>query len=133
MSLKYFALVAPLAMLTAVALPAATPPKAAAPPAATATGPVDLQTATCGQFQNALYLADPGKNPTKDRQETAIAAQDVLIQGLMWVNGYSAGRKGVKAMQTFDKDYITGTIEKLNVICKANGKAMRFVDAAAKL
>lgn len=128
---REFAVLALVASMLGSTVAYAGQPKEAV--AETATGPVDLQTATCGQFQNALYLANPGDNPSQDRKETAIAAQDVLIQGLMWVNGYMAGRKGVATMKPFDDDFIKGTIGELNRICKANGKAMRFVDAAAQL
>lgn len=105
----------------------------AAAPGITATGPVDLQTANCGQFQRALAMANPGKNPSPARQDAAIASQDVLIQGLMWVSGYLSGRSQGKAVIPFDADFISQTVNKLAKICKANGASTRFVDAAAKL
>lgn len=118
---------------TAMAAPSAANSAAPAVEPATATGPVDLQTATCSQFERALFMANPGKNPSEDRQDSAIAAQDVLIQGLMWVSGYLSGRSQGKAVVPFDDVFITTTIEKLYKNCQASGPDSLFVDAAAKL
>lgn len=127
MTLNKFVMLVPIAMV------AATAAMAAAPPAKTAPPPIDLQNASCAQFQKALSYANPGEKPTKERQEFAIIAQDALIQALMWVNGYQTGRSGMKSMKAIDDAYITNTIVKLNTICKSGGGTMRLADAVAKL
>lgn len=128
MRMKSILLAAP-----AIALLAATAAAAATAPAKPVSPPVDLQSATCAQFERALYYANPGKNPTKERESFAVTSQDALIQAMMWMNGYLTGRDGAKGMQSVDRDFIINTIGKLDKICKAGGDSMRLVDAAAKL
>jgi hypothetical protein len=126
MQLKKLALVAPIMLLTAAAA-------SAAAPAAKHPDLVDVQSANCAQFAQALAYAKLPAKPTKKQQETAALAQDDIILALTWMNGYLAGRDPAKGAPAFEKEWIVSSIGKLSEICKANSGAMLLRDAAAKL
>jgi hypothetical protein len=126
MKVKIVALVAPL-LLSAVTTASAAPPAAKHPEL------VDVQSANCAQFAQALNYAKLPAKPTKKQKETAALAQDDIILALTWMNGYLAGRDPAKGAPAFEKEWIVSSIGKLSEICKANSGAMLLRDAAAKL
>ena len=102
------------AALTTLAI---TPALAAEP-----AGPLDV---TCGDMTATLRLADPGKNPSKERRQQAIEAQDDVAIGLYWIHGYLVGTKGAAA-PPLTREWMESEIVRLVDLCKANspdGKA----------
>jgi len=125
---KIVALVAPCVLLAAVAA------SAASPDAKPESDLVDVQAATCAQFEKAMSYAKPVENPTEKQAAFAVLAQDDLILAMTWVNGYLAGRDGLKGgAHAFTQDWIVTYMGKMTAICKANSGAMLLTDAAAKL
>lgn len=126
MQLSSLALVAPLSLLIAAAASAAT------------TDPkvpdlIDVQAATCAQFEKAMVYARLPAKPTEKQKAFAVLAQDDLVLAMTWLNGYLAGRDGAKGAHALDKDWIVTHMGKLAAVCKANSGAMLLRDAAAKL
>jgi hypothetical protein len=118
--------VAPSLLLAATAA-------SAAGPAAKHPDLVDVQSANCAQFAQAMNYAKLPAKPTKKQKEFAALAQDDLVLAMMWVNGYLAGRDGAKGTHAFEKEWIVTYIGKLAEICRANSGDMLLRDAAAKL
>jgi hypothetical protein len=109
--------VAARALLAALATLTMTPAFAAEPP-----GPLDV---TCGDMIATLRVADPGKNPSKERQRQAIEAQDDIAIGLYWIHGYLVGAKGAAA-PPLTKAWMEGEVVRLVEVCKVkspDGKA----------
>lgn len=125
MKVKIVGLLAPLLLLASVA--------SAASPAAKEPELIDVQSANCAQFAQALEYAKLPAKPTQKQKEVAALAQDDIILALTWMNGYLAGRDPGKGAPAFEKGWIVSSIGKLSAICKANSGAMLLRDAAAKL
>lgn len=105
------------AFLTALAILAVAPAFAAEP-----AGPLDV---TCGDMIATLRVADPGKNPSKERQQQAIEAQDDVAIGLYWIHGYLVGTKGAAA-PPLTRAWMETEIVRLVEVCKTkspDGKA----------
>jgi len=98
------------AFLAAVAMLAVTPALGAEP-----AGPMDV---TCGDMIATLRVADPGKNPSKERQRQAIEAQDDVAIGLYWIHGYLVGTKG-EAAPRLTKEWMQTEVVRLVEVCKA--------------
>jgi hypothetical protein len=80
----------PLALAACAALAIA-----AAPSTKTATGADsdrDLLDAKCSQFLDMLAAANPGTNPSPERQAEAKEAQKDAYQAMIWVHGYLSGK-----------------------------------------
>lgn len=95
----------------------------------------DLLGATCGQYQAALRAATPGPTAGPKAKERAAAAQDDIVNAMMWVHGYQSGRAGPQRMEPLTKAWMVDTVGKLSAACRTyspNGK-MRIARAAAKL
>ncbi len=111
------AILAAGAFLAALATLAITPAFAAEP-----AGPLDV---TCGDMIATLRVADPGKNPSKERQRQAIEAQDDVAIGLYWIHGFLVGSKGAAA-PPLTRAWMESEIVRLVEVCKArspDGKA----------
>jgi len=104
---------------------------AAGPPAASA----DLLSATCGDYLAAADLADPGKGASRERLRQAEAAQDALVDAMLWVHGYMSGRSAPAAPQPLTRDWMIETIRKLAESCRKNSPdgTLRLADAAMRL
>lgn len=127
MGMKIAALVAPFALLAASAATAASPD-------AKSPDLIDVQSANCAQFAKAMAYAKPPAKPTKKQEAFAVLAQDDLILAMTWVNGYLAGRDGLKGgAHRFTNDWIVTYMGKMSAICKANSGSMLLTDVAAKL
>jgi hypothetical protein len=127
MNLKNFALVAPLMLLVSATATAATPD-------GKPSDLVDVQSANCAQFEKAMSYAKPPAKPTKKQEAFAVLAQDDLVLAMTWVNGYLAGRDGLKGgAHAFTQDWIVTHMRKMTEICKANSGTMLLTDVAAKL
>lgn len=117
----------------------ATPPPAAqaSPPPATALAPEnDLLGYTCSDYLHALDLADPGANPTADRQAAALNAQDDLVNAMMWLHGYQTGRDGPAAAAVpLTRSWMVENVGKLADACVANSPdgSLPLASAVAKL
>jgi hypothetical protein len=98
------------AFLAAVAVLAITPAFAAEP-----AGPMDV---TCGDMIATLRVADPGKNPSEERQRQAIEAQDDVAIGLYWIHGYLVGTKG-QAAPRLTREWMQTEVVRLVDVCKA--------------
>lgn len=96
--------------LAALAILAITPAFAAEP-----AGPLDV---TCGDMIATLRVADPGKSPSKNRQQQAIEAQDDVAIGLYWIHGFLVGSKGAAA-PALTKAWMESEIVRLVEVCKA--------------
>jgi hypothetical protein len=83
--------------------------------AAEPAGPMEV---TCGDMIATLRVADPGKNPSKDRQRQAIEAQDDVAIGLYWIHGYLVGSKG-DAAPKLTRGWMESEIVRLVELCKA--------------
>jgi hypothetical protein len=123
---KNLALVAPIMLLAAAAASAATPD-------AKVPDLIDVQAATCAQFEKAMSYAKLPAKPTEKQKAFAVLAQDDLVLAMTWLNGYLAGRDGAKGAHALDKEWIVTHMGKLAAVCKANSGAMLLRDAAAKL
>lgn len=80
---------------------------------------------TCGDMMRALRIADPGKNPTAERQRAAIEAQDDIAGGLYWIHGYRTGTMGSN-VPALTPDWMGKELKSLVASCKAsspNGNA----------
>ncbi len=127
MKRKIVALVAPFLLFTAAVATAAAPD-------GKPSDLIDVQGATCAQFAKAMAYAKPPAKPTKKQAAFAALAQDDLVLAMTWVNGYLAGRDGLKGgAHTFTQDWIVTYMGKMTEICKANSGAMLLTDVAAKL
>jgi hypothetical protein len=98
------------ALLAALATLAITPVFAAEP-----AGPLDV---TCGDMIATLRVADPGQNPTEERQRQAVEAQDDVAIGLYWIHGYLVGTKG-DAAPRLTKEWMQSEVVRLVEVCKA--------------
>jgi hypothetical protein len=98
------------AFLAAGAVLAVTPAFAAEP-----AGPLDV---TCGDMIATLRVADPGTNPTEERQRQAVEAQDDVAIGLYWIHGYLVGTKGAAAPR-LSKEWMQSEVVRLVEVCKA--------------
>jgi hypothetical protein len=92
------------------AILAAAPASAAEP-----AGPLDV---TCGDMIATLRVADPGPNPSPERQRQAVEAQDDVAIGLYWIHGYLVGTKG-EAAPRLSKDWMQAEVVRLVEMCKA--------------
>lgn len=98
------------ALLAALATFAITPVFATEP-----AGPLDV---TCGDMIATLRVANPGKNPSKERQRQAIEAQDDVAIGLYWIHGYLVGSKG-NAAPKLTKAWMEAEVVRLVEVCNA--------------
>jgi hypothetical protein len=97
---------------------------------------VNLADASCGQYIEVLKRADPGKSPTKSAAKTARAAQDTIIDIMVWVHGFQSGRAGPDAqLMKFDDAFIQSNVVRMAQTCQAKSPdgAMRLVDVARGL
>jgi hypothetical protein len=127
MKMQIVAFVAPFLLLTAAVATAAAPD-------GKPSDLIDVQSANCAQFEKAMSYAKPPAKPTKKQEAFAVLAQDDLVLAMTWVNGYLAGRDGLKGgAHSFTKDWIVTYMGKMTAICKANSGSMLLTDVAAKL
>jgi hypothetical protein len=98
------------AFVAAVAVLAITPAFAAEP-----AGPLDV---TCGDMIATLRVADPGPNPSPERQRQAVEAQDDVAIGLYWIHGYLVGTKG-EAAPKLTRAWMQTEVVRLVEVCKA--------------
>lgn len=119
-------LVTPILLLTAGAT-------SAAPADTKASDLVDVQAATCAQFEKAMSYAKPIEKASKKQAVFAELAQDDLVLAMTWVNGYLAGRDGTKSAHPFNQEWVVTYMGKLATVCKANSGSMLLTEAAAKL
>ena len=107
-----------------------------APAAAqTATMPPngDLLGTSCGEFLAVLAVANPGQNPSSDRQAAAQRAQHQSFLMMIWVNGYLTAKNGTPpAKAALTRDWLTNTTGAMVKVCKANPNQSIF-EAAGKL
>lgn len=81
----------------------------------------DLIGMSCGEFLATLAVANPGQNPTSDRQAQAQRAQNIVFYRMLWASGYLTARNGVPpASASFTRDWITTTTGAIAAKCKAN-------------
>ncbi len=138
-------LVAPLIMLSVSALAqtaaqVADAPKLpgvgtapAAPTAPPMTPNTDLLGTSCGEFVSMLAVANPGNNPTSDRQSQATRAQRDVFMLVVWTHGYVTGKSGADLSKVaLTKDWITKNTAALAKVCKANPNLSTY-QAAGKL
>jgi hypothetical protein len=94
----------------------------------------DLLDTTCTQYLQALNIANPGTKPNPDRAAQAAAAQDDIVQALMWVHGYLTGRDGKAGpSRPLNREWIVTYVGKVATICRSGAGTVRLTDAAAKL
>ncbi|HPU15485.1 MAG TPA: hypothetical protein PK808_05330 [Polymorphobacter sp.] len=138
-------LVAPLIMLSVSALAqtaaqvadAPTLPGVGTAPAAPTAPPMtpntDLLGTSCGEFVSMLAVANPGNNPTSDRQSQATRAQRDVFMLVVWTHGYVTGKSGADLSKVaLTKDWITKNTAALAKVCKANPNLSTY-QAAGKL
>ena len=121
-------------MLPAMLLAAIPAPVSAQAQAQTADP--DLLAVTCGEYLTAARIADPGKNPSKQRAAQALDAQDSMADAMLWVHGYLTGRASPSAQPVpLTKQWMVDHVGRLAKVCidnSSDGK-MRLVDAAMML
>lgn len=96
----------------------------------------DLLDATCGQYLQAARAADPGERPSRQRRREAEAAQDSLVDAMLWVHGYTTGLTGAsQAPAPLTREWIVEHIRRLAQTCQSQSPdgSMRLVDAARQL
>lgn len=105
------------------------------PPLSAADAPqADLLDTTCGQYLEALTIAQPPKGASKKQTALAVSAQDDLVQAMMWVHGYITGRDGSAGMtRPLNRAWMVENVGKLAGICQAAPDTLRLADAATKL
>jgi hypothetical protein len=123
----------------AAALVAATATAGFAQATATAAAPMTPPTATsdllevsCAEFTRVLAIANPGQNPSQERQGAATRAQHDIYMVMIWVNGYATAKSKDPAQTVLSQQWITKNVAALNKACKTDPK-MSVFDAAAKL
>lgn len=96
----------------------------------------NLLNTTCADYRAALLVADPGKKPSAAAKIAAAEAQDDIINGLMWIHGFAAGRAAPGTVTPpLTKSWMAAAVGKLAQACDAHspdGK-MRISDLAGKL
>lgn len=96
--------------------------------------PVDLLDTTCTQYLQALDIANPGTKPGPDRAAQAAAAQDDVVQALLWVHGYLTGRDGKAGpSRPLNREWIISYVGKVATACRAGAGTVRLTEVAAKL
>lgn len=110
------------------------PGMAPAPPGPPPMTPqTDLLGASCGEFLATLAVANPGPNPTDDRQSQATRAQRDAFMYIIWANGYATGKSRMNLKKaTLTKDWITTATTRMAKACKTNPN-MSVFEAAGKL
>ena len=94
----------------------------------------DLLDATCGQYMAAVRSADPGPNPSSERQSEAEEAKDALVDSMLWLHGYRSGIAGAAAEpQPLTREWMVDNIGRLARNCEALGAGdARLIDAARR-
>jgi hypothetical protein len=91
---------------------------------------------TCRDFLVGLEVADPGRNPTKERAADAKNAQDDLFSALLWVHGYQSGRRPEGSPRTaMTQAWVIAEIGRVKAACEARSPdgSMLLVDIAEQL
>jgi hypothetical protein len=117
-----------LALAATTALAQTTTPAPMTPPTPTS----DLLEVSCAEFSRVLAIANPGPNPSQERQGAATRAQHDIYMVMIWANGYLSGKGKDPHQPVLSKQWITTNVAALNTLCKADPKLSVF-DAAAKL
>lgn len=105
----------------------------AAPTAPAMTPNADLLGTSCGEFLSMLAVANPGQNPTQDRQSQAIRAQRDVFMLVIWANGYVTGKTRADLSKVaLTKDWVTTNTAAMAKTCKANPN-LSVYQAAGKL
>lgn len=70
---------------------------------------------TCADLMAGLRVADPGKNPSKQRQDEADAAQDDIATALFWLHGvhYAKG----EATLPVTRDWMVTELKRVAEAC----------------
>ena len=114
-------------------LPGVGPQAGAAPTAPPMTPNTDLLGTSCGEFVSMLAVANPGTNPTSDRQSQATRAQRDVFMLVIWTHGYVTGKSGADLSKVaLTQDWITKNTAALAKVCKANPNISTY-QAAGKL
>jgi hypothetical protein len=114
----------------AAAAPGMAPPPPGAPPM---TPQTDLIGISCGEFLATLAVANPGTNPTSDRQSQATRAQRDAYMYVIWANGYVTGKNRMDLKKAgLTRDWIVANTTKMANACKANPNLSIF-EAVGKL
>jgi hypothetical protein len=80
-----------------------------------------------------LAVANPGTNPTSDRQSQATRAQRDVFMLVIWTHGYVTGKSGADLSKVaLTQDWITKNTAALAKVCKANPNLSTY-QAAGKL
>lgn len=131
MNRLFYGATATLVFTLASTAPAQTTAPAAAPmtpPTATS----DLLEVSCAEFTRVLSIANPGTNPTTERQGAATRAQHDIYMVMIWLNGYQTGKSKDPRQPVLSQQWIRTNVAAMNKACKADPK-MSVYDAAAKL
>lgn len=80
----------------------------------------NLLDVTCGQYLAALSVARPPQNATAQQKQLASNAQDDIVDGLMWIHGYLAGKAVAagKDMPVLTKGWLSNQVAALADACQ---------------
>ena len=83
-----------------------------------AAKPVDaVVEPTCADLFAGMRVADPGKNPSKQRKAEADAAQDDIATALFWLHGVHYGRG--EASLPVTRDWMVAELKRVAEACQA--------------
>jgi len=87
---------------------------------------------TCADLTAALRIADPGKDPSPERKEDALAAQDDIATALFWLHGWHHGRG--EATLPVTRDWMAAELKRVVEACNrySSDGAMLVSEAAKK-
>lgn len=88
--------------------------------ASSAQAETNLLDVTCGQYLTALSVAQPPKNASSRQKQLAQDAQDDIVNGLMWIHGYLAGKTAARggAVPALTKGWMSEQVAILATACQ---------------